>query len=136
MTELLINLDVPDLEQAITFYEQAAGLRLRRYLFDGSVAELEGAPVPVYLLYKEPGSAPVAASGLRRDYAAHWTPLHLDLVVADLDSALARALAAGARLERGPTDEAWGRLAGLRDPFGHGLCLLQWRGRGYDEVAD
>ncbi|WP_256662105.1 VOC family protein [Pseudomonas sp. F(2018)] len=77
-----------------------------------------------------------ADRALRRDYAAHWTPLHLDLVVADLDSALARALAAGARLERGPTDEAWGRLAGLRDPFGHGLCLLQWRGRGYDEVAD
>ena len=49
MTELLINLDVPDLEQAVTFYEQATG---------------------------------------------------------------------------------------LRDPFGHGLCLLQWRGRGYDEVAD
>jgi predicted enzyme related to lactoylglutathione lyase len=136
MTELLINLDVPDLEQAVAFYEQAAGLRLRRYLFDGSVAELEGAPVPVYLLHKEPGSAAVADHALLRDYAAHWTPLHLDLVVADLDSALARALAAGARLERGPTEDAWGRLAGLRDPFGHGLCLLQWRGRGYDEVAD
>ena len=136
MTELLINLDVPDLEQAVAFYEQAAGLHLLRYLFADSVAELEGAAVPVYLLHKAPGSDPLTGSAQRRDYAPHWTPVHLDLVVADLDSALARALAAGARLERGPTDEAWGRLAGLRDPFGHGLCLLQWRGRGYDEVAD
>jgi predicted enzyme related to lactoylglutathione lyase len=136
MAELLINLDVPDLQRALAFYEQAVGLRLRRYLFGGSVAELEGAAVPVYLLHKAPDSQPVAGNPQRRDYGPHWTPLHLDLVVADLDTALARALAAGATLERGPTDESWGRLAGLRDPFGHGLCLLQWQGRGYDEVAD
>jgi predicted enzyme related to lactoylglutathione lyase len=136
MTELLINLDVPDLQRALTFYQQVAGLCLRRYLFDGSVAELEGAAVPIYLLHKTPGSQPVTGQTQRRDYAPHWTPLYLDLLVDDLDAALARALTAGATLERGPTDEPWGRLAGLRDPFGHGLCLLQWRGRGYDEVAD
>ncbi|WP_252270977.1 VOC family protein [Pseudomonas subflava] len=136
MTDLLINLDVPDLQAGLAFYERAIGLRLRRYLFDGGVAELEGAAVPVYLLHQEAGSRPVAESEQGRDYGPHWTPLHLDVVVDDLDVALARALAAGATLERGPTDRPYGRLAVLRDPFGHGLCLLQWQGRGYDEVAD
>jgi predicted enzyme related to lactoylglutathione lyase len=30
---------------------------------------------------------------------------------------------------------AWGRLALLADPFGNGFCLLQFTGRGYDEIA-
>jgi catechol 2,3-dioxygenase-like lactoylglutathione lyase family enzyme len=29
----------------------------------------------------------------------------------------------------------WGRLALLSDPFGHGFCLLEFKGRGYDEIA-
>jgi hypothetical protein len=24
----------------------------------------------------------------------------------------------------------------LADPFGHGLCLIQFLGRGYDEIAE
>ena len=30
----------------------------------------------------------------------------------------------------------WGRIAILADPFGHGLCLLQFSGRGYDTIAE
>ncbi len=29
----------------------------------------------------------------------------------------------------------WGKMAVLADPFGHGFCLLQFQGRGYDEIA-
>ena len=71
----------------------------------------------------------------RRDYRRHWTPVHLDFVVADLDAALARAQRAGATLEGEPRSATWGRIATLADPFGHGLCLIQFLGRGYDEVA-
>jgi catechol 2,3-dioxygenase-like lactoylglutathione lyase family enzyme len=28
-----------------------------------------------------------------------------------------------------------GRQFGVDDPFGHGFCLLQFLGRGYDEIA-
>ncbi len=45
------------------------------------------------------------------------------------------AVAAGATLEGEISSFAWGRQATLSDPFGHGFCLLQWRGGGYDEVA-
>jgi lactoylglutathione lyase len=36
----------------------------------------------------------------------------------------------------GPIRDAdWGRIVTIADPFGHGWCLLQFRGRGYDEIA-
>jgi predicted enzyme related to lactoylglutathione lyase len=55
--------------------------------------------------------------------------------VADIEAALQRVLAAGAKLEQGVTDFAWGRLATCADPFGNGFCLLQFTGRGYDAIA-
>lgn len=133
---LLLNIDVPDLPAAERFYTEALGLRLGRRLFAGTVVELLGAPLPIYLLHQAAGSLPFAASQQGRSYRRHWTPLHLDLVVDDLEAALARALAAGARQEGPIRSEAWGRLVGLSDPFGHGLCLLQWRGLGYAEVSE
>jgi lactoylglutathione lyase len=132
---LLVNVDVPDLPRAEAFYTAALGLRAGRR-FGGAALELLGLEAPLYLLVNEPGSAPVRGLPLRRDYGRHWTPVHLDLAVPDLDAAVARAVAAGARLEEGPSTRRWGRLAVLSDPFGNGFCLLQFGGRGYDEVAD
>jgi predicted enzyme related to lactoylglutathione lyase len=134
MTALLVNIDVPDLERAITFYSEAFELRPGRRLGSGFV-ELLGAPVPLYLLQNAAGTEPIPEGQARRDYARHWTPVHLDFVVPDLDAALARALAAGAKLEREPTEHAYGRLALLSDPFGHGVCLLQFSALGYDAIT-
>jgi predicted enzyme related to lactoylglutathione lyase len=132
--QLLVNIDVDDLPRAERFYTAAFGLRAGRRFGDGGL-ELLGASSPVYLLAKPAGSRASPASAAVRDYARHWTPVHVDVVVADLDAALARALAAGAALERGPDDHAWGRIAGLADPFGHGVCLVQFSERGYDAIA-
>ena len=60
--------------------------------------------------------------------------MHLDFVVDDVDAAVSKLVALGAKLESPAQDRAWGRIAGLADPFGHGIDLLQFRGRGYDEV--
>ena len=133
MPRVLLNLDVDDIERAIQFYTQALALHVGRR-FDSGFVELLGAEAPLYLLLKSSGSAPFEGAPRMRDYARHWTPLHLDFVVADLDSALARALAAGAVLEAAPSQHAYGRLALLHDPFGHGFCLLQFQGKGYDEL--
>jgi predicted enzyme related to lactoylglutathione lyase len=134
MAELLINLDVPDLERAIAFYTRAFELRLGRRL-GNDFAELLGAPTPIYLLLQPQGSAPFPGGSAARDYARHWTPLHLDFVVSDIAVAIERALSAGAKLERGTTEHAYGRLALLSDPFGHGVCLLQFNARGYDAIV-
>lgn len=133
--EVLVNIDVPDLRAAIEFYQRATELKLVRRLFDGSVAELAAGSTRIFLLQKEAGSAPFPDTSSSRDYRRHWTPVHLDFVVSDLASATDKAIAAGARLEASVQRFDWGELARLSDPFGHGFCLLQWRGRGYDEVA-
>jgi predicted enzyme related to lactoylglutathione lyase len=133
--DALINIDVPDLERAIQFYESAIGLRLSRRLFADTVAEMTGASSPIYLMAKPENSAPIPVSGPGRTYKRHWTPVHLDFVVDNLGKAIEKAEKAGAKLETGPQSFAWGTLATLSDPFGHGLCLLQWSGTGYDEVA-
>lgn len=101
--QLLINLDVPDLQAATAFYTQALGLTIGRQLGPG-IQELTGACTPVYLLEKPAESPP----DVGRSYQRHWTPVHLDWVVSDLDAALATALAAGAKLERGPDTAVWG----------------------------
>ncbi len=133
--ELLANIDVDDLGRALAFYCDGLGLQVRRRFGDFGV-ELSGASSAVFLLVKPAGSRPALNVEAVRDYARHWTPVHLDFVVDDVDAAAARAVAAGARSEGPIETHRWGRIAHLADPFGHGICLLQFLGRGYDEIAD
>ena len=133
--QLFVNIDVDDIERGIAFYGDALGLRLGRRLFGGSVAEMLGASSIVHLLAKPPGSPISFEKSSGRDYRRHWTPVHIDFEVADVEAAVARAVAAGARLEGHLQSFSWGRLATLSDPFGHGLCVLEFTGRGYDAVA-
>lgn len=130
----IANLDVPDLAAAEAFYTAAFGLRIGRRLGPGAV-ELLGGPTPLYLLQNEAGSA-ATEDGDVRDYERHWTPLHLDWVVDDIEAALARAVAAGATLEQTARERRWGRIAVLADPFGHGFCLIQFSGEGYDALVE
>jgi predicted enzyme related to lactoylglutathione lyase len=130
--DLLVNIDVDDLEKAARFYFDALGLKVGRR-FDGWL-ELVGGAAPIYLLPKA-GGTEAFSGGARRDYARHWTPVHLDFVVPDIRQALERALAAGATLEREVTVHAYGKLALLADPFGNGFCLLEFTGRGYDAIT-
>lgn len=133
MPEVRICVDVDDLERGIAFYTRALGLTLGRR-FDDQWVELLGAPVPIDLLVNAAGTRASPAAEASRDYRRHWTPVHVDVVVPDLDLALRRALEAGATLDRDVQQRAYGRMANLADPFGHGLCLLELRGRGYDEL--
>jgi predicted enzyme related to lactoylglutathione lyase len=133
--KLLVNIDVDDLEKAITFYRSAFDLRLGRRLFGGTVVEMLGASSNVYLLTKPSASSASPHVSLPRDYRRHWTPVHLDFEVEDVDAAVRRALAAGAKLEGKVQTFPWGRIAKMSDPFGHGFCILQFIGAGYDNVA-
>jgi predicted enzyme related to lactoylglutathione lyase len=134
-TAFLLNIDVDDLNRAIAFYTHALGLRLGRRLFSGTVAEMVGGPTPIYLLAKPAGTAVSTATGQKRDYHRHWTPVHLDFVVSNLDESVQTASAAGARIEGEIQIYSWGRISNLADPFGNGFCLIEFRGDGYDSVA-
>ena len=132
---VLVNVDVDDLERAIAFYSSALGLRLERRLFNGMGAEMGGASSKIYLLTHPAGSRPAPGASSVRAYERHWTPVHLDFETEDIDAAVVRAVEAGAKLEGSIQGFAFGRLATLSDPFGHGFCLLEFSDRGYDAVA-
>jgi uncharacterized glyoxalase superfamily protein PhnB len=51
--------------------------------------------------------------------APEGSPVTLHLTVDDVDGLVDAAVAAGATLDRGPEDAGPGRVAVLRDPFGH-----------------
>ena len=131
--ELLVNIDVDDLAKGIAFYETALGLRAgRRFAFG---VELLGASSVIYLLVKEEGTQASPMSADLRHYRRHWTPVHLDVVVDDVGEAVGRALQAGATLEGDIRVHEWGQIATMADPFGNGICFLQYLNRGYDEIA-
>jgi predicted enzyme related to lactoylglutathione lyase len=130
---LLLNIDVPDVETGVRFYTAAFGLKVGRR-FGTDFVELLGWPTPVYLLTKKAGT--VGAGGDLRRVSRHWTPVHPDIVVSDVDAAVERAVAAGAKLEVPAADAAYGRIAMLADPFGHGFCLLQFNAQGYDALLE
>jgi lactoylglutathione lyase len=134
-SELLVNIDVDDVEAGVRFYTQVFGLRVGRRFGAGAV-ELLGGGAPIYLLAKPAGTPPFAGAASARDYGRHWTPVHLDFAVDDIEAAVAVAESAGARREGAIRDQVWGRLVLMSDPFGHGFCLLQWKGRGYDELIE
>jgi predicted enzyme related to lactoylglutathione lyase len=131
----VVNIDVDDLETAADFYRRAFGLK-EGLRFGANGMEMLGGSAPIYLLVKLPGTAPAKAGGGVRHYDRHWTPVHLDFVVDDLDSAVRRVMKAGGRLEEPISTFIWGRLALMADPFGHGFCVVQFLGRGYDDLAE
>ena len=131
----LVNLDVDDLDNGVAFYSSACGLKVGRR-FGSFGVEMLGGPAPIYLLVKDSGTPIAETSKQRRSYERHWTPVHLDFVVEDIEHAVANAVAAGAALEKSVTTHKWGKLALMADPFGHGFCFVQYLGRGYDEIAD
>ena len=131
---VMVNVDVENLGQATDFYCNALVLRVGRHL-GPTIVELLGAAAPIFLIEAPAGSAASGACPQARYYSRHWTPVHLDFTVSDLDAALARAQRAGAQLEGSVSTAAWGKLARMSDPFGNGFCLVQFLNRGYDEIA-
>jgi predicted enzyme related to lactoylglutathione lyase len=57
------------------------------------------------------------------------------MVVDGLESAITRAIAAGATQEGDIVEAPYGRLAMFADPFGHGFCLIEFGDQGYDAIA-
>lgn len=134
MSGLLVNIDVLDINTGVAFYRDGLGFCFERLLTE-QVAELSFAGTKFYLLEKTSGSRAAATSSAERVYERHWTPVHLDFVVGDIAEALEKALAAGAKADTAITVHAWGKIAVASDPFGNGFCLIEFLGRGYDEIA-
>ena len=66
---LLLNIDVPDVARATTFYTEAFGLTIGRR-FGTDFVELLGWPAPVYLLTKQAGT--LGAAMMQRFAELKW----------------------------------------------------------------
>jgi predicted enzyme related to lactoylglutathione lyase len=129
-----INIDVADLQKGVAFYAAAVGLVPVRRLGNFAV-EMSGAQAPVFLLQKAPATSAFTGATAVRDYARHWTPVHLDFLVDDIEGAFGRAVSAGARAESAIETYLWGRMALLADPFGNGFCLIKLDAAEYAAIA-
>ena len=85
MRQLLVNIDVDDVNQAVAFYTAAFGVKVGRR-FDLGFVELVGLAVPLYLLEKKN-----------------------DVVVDDMTESFARVVGAGARSESEVIEESYGK---------------------------
>jgi PhnB protein len=117
-TSITPYLCVHDADAAIAFYQRAFGAQqqLRLTGDDGRVghANLVIGDTPFMLSDEWPEGNVVSPKTLGN------TPVALHLVVDDIDTVFAQAIAAGASEERPVADQAYGERGGvLRDPFGH-----------------
>ncbi|NYZ63413.1 VOC family protein [Luteimonas deserti] len=131
---MLVNIDVESIDVAERFYCAAFELRPGRR-FGAGALELLGGTSRLYLLANAAGTRACAGAHAGRSYTRHWTPVHLDIVVDDLERAVERSLSAGALQEQTIRQAVWGRIAVMSDPFGHCYCLIEFSASGYDAIA-
>ncbi|HET7539580.1 MAG TPA: VOC family protein [Polyangiaceae bacterium] len=122
-TSVSVSIDVPNLAAGIAFYCAAFGFSKKSEPVPG-VAVLQGLGLELCLLEKPAGSQPSPRTKDRRNYERHWSPVHLDFHVDDLQAALQRVEALGAKREQVFENPEHGSAAFCSDPFGHGFCLL------------
>ncbi len=116
-----ICIDVDDVDRAVEFYGRGLGLKIEE-----SHAEWAKAMIGEQTLWIM--KIPAGRDGtIVRDYARHWTPMHLDLVIddGDLEAAVRRAQDAGGKLDREIKRNPDGSgIANLSDPAGNGIDLV------------
>jgi len=126
-------IEVTDLARGIEFYCAGLGLTPKRQLGPRWV-ELAGANLPIFLLADRPAIAELGATRVPRDFGRHWTPVHLDFIVTNLDEMVARLCDLGATLDREIQIREYGRMANMADPFGNSFDLIEFSGPGYDNI--
>lgn len=122
-----VSIDVPSLAQGVAFYRAAFGLSKKAEPVLG-VAVLHGLNIEICLLEKPPRTKSSPNARDRRRYERHWTPVHLDFHVEDLQLALQRVEAHGGKREQVFENPEHGSAAFCSDPFGNGFCLLERKG--------
>lgn len=118
-----VSIDVPNLEQGLLFYREVFGFRETARPFP-AMAIVDANNVTVCMHEKASGTKSSAASTATRDYARHWTPIHLDFHVDDLAAALEKVKEQGGAVEMEFRSEGPKPVAFCSDPFGNGFCVI------------
>jgi predicted enzyme related to lactoylglutathione lyase len=124
-----VSIDVPNLEQGLRFYREVLGFAEKARPF-ASMAILDANNVTVCMHEKaaETKSAPTGTA--TRHYGRHWTPVHLDIHVVDLDAVLEKVRAEGGAVEIEFRHQGPKPMGVCCDPFGNGFCVIGERSPG------
>lgn len=110
-----ICIDVEDVAEAVRFYGEGIGLSVVKH--EKEWAQLKLGEQTIWLM-----KLPAGQGGtITREYSRHWTPVHLDIHVDDIDETIKRVVAIGGKLEARPKAS----LANLVDPSGNGVDVVQ-----------
>ena len=126
MISIGLSIDVPNMADGVRFYCEAFGFVKKSEPVPGVVV-LRIGEFEICLLEKPAGSSPSNQTQEKRHYERHWTPVHMDIHVDNLEKALASALKSGAKQEQLFENPEHGSVAFCSDPFGHGFCLIERR---------
>jgi predicted enzyme related to lactoylglutathione lyase len=133
MLDVHAYIEVADTETGVAFYIAALGLSVQRRITPRWV-QLSGARLPIFILGNRPASFGAGPVEIARDFTRHWTPVHLDFIVDELEPWVRRVLAAGAVVEREETYATF-RMANCGDPFGNGFDLIEIGPGGYEAIV-
>ena len=118
-----VTIDVPQLDEGLRFYRGALGLvEVSRPV--ATYVILKCGSGQIGLIEKGAGTKPAKESDDVRRYERHWTPVHIDFHVDDLESVLVNVLNAGAKCEQKFEDGEHPPIAFCSDPFGNGFCII------------
>src|ERR1700730_2675440 len=113
--EFSICIDVDDVDRAVVFYGRGLGLTVVEQHPDWAQVKLGDQTCWIM-------KAPAGAQGqISREYRRHWTPVHLDFAVEDIDAAIKHAIEAGDKLEGEIQHGAKGAKANKVNPSGNGV---------------
>jgi predicted enzyme related to lactoylglutathione lyase len=118
-----LSIDVSDLAAGLDFYGTVCGFRETARPFP-TMAVVDGGNLSICIHEKPAGSPSSGEGSPRRDYARHWTPVHMDIHVVDFEETLLRISAAGGAIERTFRDTGPRPVAFCADPFGNGFCVI------------
>lgn len=118
-----VSIDVPDLDAGLRFYAQIFGFVETARPFP-TMAILDANNLSVCMHQKAAGSKSSSAGQEPRHYERHWTPVHLDFHVEDLDAVLEKVRAQGGTIENEFRSHGPKPVAFCSDPFGNGFCVI------------
>ena len=85
-----VTIDVPNVEEGLLFYRDALGLTEVARTIPIYVM-LKCGDAVIGLMEKPAGGKPAKGADDTRRYERHWTPVHIDFQVDDVEAVLARA---------------------------------------------
>lgn len=118
-----VSIDVPSLAEGLAFYGTVFGFEETARPFP-TMAILDAHNVTVCMHEKAAGSRSSSAGADTRRYERHWTPVHLDFHVPDLDAVLTQVKQGGGAVENEFRTQGPKPVAFCSDPFGNGFCVI------------